>query len=487
MRKKLMVLIWLSACSSPSTPSGSGADATAPDATVDASTEIGPAMLPDLPDPDADPVPTYRLEPTLPATSDLGARRDYRVVRGIIHAHSVYSHDACDGEPEVDGAPNEPCLSDFRRAICDTRQDYVFLTEHEELGALKPFEDLLLMRDDDEAVLASGEPVANRMKCDNGHEALLIPGGEFGTMPIGLPAHLPGTPEERDAAYQEATPERVQSLRDLGAVVLQAHAESKTREELRSLGLDGFEVYQLHANVDPDIRKDYLGLEPGGFLNAAVPFVQGRAGAADLVFLAILEPNVPAVAHFDALVAEGQHLTGTGGTDCHQNALPIEMKDGERVDSYRRMMRWFSNHLLVRDATPDELKAAVRDGRLSIVFEAFGTPEGADFHAEAAGSTVEIGGEVALGESPVLRLARPSVLGYGQVETHLEILKIEPDGAVVVAESAESIELAPIAPGVYRAVVKIRPTHLRPHLENEGAPLADREYEWIWFNPIYVR
>ena len=490
MRKNLLFLGCLAACSSPTGAPDSGH--AEPDRGVrDASRDLAP----DTPDVrmtadaanDVGAPSAYQLEPTLPSTAELGMRRGQRFVRGIIHAHSIHSHDACDGEPEVDGAPNEPCLADFRRAICETRQDYVFLTDHEELAALRPYDDLLLMRAGDEAVTVDGAAVANRMSCDNGHEALILPGGEFGTMPIGLPAHLAGTPEERHAAYEEVTPERVQALKDLGAVVLQAHAESKTRESLRSLGLDGFEVYQLHANLDPDIRGDYLGLEPSVFLDATIPFVQGRGGAADLVFLAFVEPNVPSIAHFDALVAEGQHLTGTAGTDCHQNALPIKMKDGERVDSYRRLMRWFTNYLLVPDVTPDSLKGAVRGGRLAIVFEAFGVPEGFDFRAESGGTAAELGGEVSLESAPRLVLERPTVLGYGEVETRLAILRIEADGAVVVAEGADSLELAPTEPGAYRATVWIRPAHLRDHLQNESVALADREYEWIWANPIYVR
>ncbi|MCC6334833.1 MAG: hypothetical protein IT380_12715 [Myxococcales bacterium] len=48
--------------------------------------------------------------------------------KGLIHAHSVNSHDACDGEPRVDGGINEPCFGDFRRDLCRAKHDFVFLT-----------------------------------------------------------------------------------------------------------------------------------------------------------------------------------------------------------------------------------------------------------------------------------------------------------------------------------------------------------------------
>ncbi len=53
-----------------------------------------------------------------------------RATRAIIHAHSVHSHDACDGNPYVDGGVNEPCLQSFRRAGYADKIDVVFLTEH---------------------------------------------------------------------------------------------------------------------------------------------------------------------------------------------------------------------------------------------------------------------------------------------------------------------------------------------------------------------
>lgn len=38
----------------------------------------------------------------------------------------------------------------------------------------------------------------------------------------------------------------------------------------------------------------------------------------------------------------------TLGNDCHRDTFPQLLPDGERIDSYRRMMLWFTNHLLVR-------------------------------------------------------------------------------------------------------------------------------------------
>ena len=64
------------------------------------------------------------------------------------------------------------------------------------------------------------------------------------------------------------------------------------------------------------------------------------------------------------LLGQGRRLFGTAGTDAHQNSLPIEFRDGERGDSYRRMMSWFSNVALVSDpADPVAVKDAIARGQ----------------------------------------------------------------------------------------------------------------------------
>jgi hypothetical protein len=91
-----------------------------------------------------------------------------------------------------------------------------------------------------------------------------------------------------------------------------------------------------------------------------------------------------------------------------------------------------------------------------------------------------------LGDEPEIVVSEPEVVGYGEVRTTQQILRIEPTGAVVVASGEGEVRHAPEAPGAYRSVVRIVPTHLAPHLEETHQELAEREYDWIWANPIYV-
>jgi len=462
-------------------PTDAQRDATGIDGNVngdtgrpDAAPDAGPAVF----------MPAYELPPT----TALGMRRGYRIARSIIHSHTPYSHDACDGEGHPDGVINEPCVQDYRLGLCANRLDFVFNTDHEEIAARMPFEALLLQRPGDELIMEDGVATANRISCENGAQPILLPGGEFEVMPVGMKRHLPGTVEEREAIYNTATPESVSLLRETGAVILQAHGEQRTVEELGPLGLDGFEIYNLHANVAPNLRQEFLGLDPLGFISALGPFLLEGGPPATLAILGFIEPSPPALRVFDTLVAQGQHLTGTAGTDSHQNVLSIPAGDGERVDSFRRMMRWFSNHLLVSELSPAAARAALVEGRLYIAFEAFGTPSNFDFRAQAGTEVTEMGESVSLADAPTIHVTRPGLLNADlDVPMSIRLIKAEVGGGVEVAVETEGdLVFTPTQPGAYRAEVKIRPEQYRDALGDSADALLSREVVWIYANPIYV-
>src|SRR5690349_9097195 len=74
-------------------------------------------------------------DPGLPPSSAMGGHRGLVPARGIIHLHSPYSHDACDGNPRGDtglGPVNEDCLADLRAGLCTTRMDFAAVTDHDD-------------------------------------------------------------------------------------------------------------------------------------------------------------------------------------------------------------------------------------------------------------------------------------------------------------------------------------------------------------------
>jgi hypothetical protein len=441
--------------------------------------------------------PSNTPEPTewpreFPSTETLGARRGRHVARAIVHLHTPLSHDACDGMGWEDGAlTDEACLASLRDGLCALRVDAAMLTDHAPHVNTVAFEAAFLAAPADELLLDEDEAVvAARITCADGHSVLLRVGSENDLMPIGLDRH-PGEAligEELLALYDGNDADAVAAFREAGALVWVAHTESKTVDHIRDLGLDGLELYNLHANVDPKIRQDYLGLGPLDFISHLVSFTFGGSNLApDLAVLAFLEENAPSLATFDALLAGGMRITGTGGCDAHENTFPIELSDGERADSYRRMMSWITNHLLVDDRSPASMQAALASGRVYVVFEFLGMPVGFDFVASESASTFEMGETAPLGAE--LRVAGPTIdtrWPSANASYRVSLLRAAEDGGVEVASAVdEGLIFTPAEPGAYRVEIHLVPEHARPFLGGLADSLV-REVPWIYSNAIFV-
>jgi hypothetical protein len=450
----------------------------------------------DAPTGDAPPAELPAWEPGLPPAAVMGARRGLTPARGIIHLHSPYSHDACDGDPRPGGVPDEECLAHLRAALCTTRQDYAALTDHDDTMADEDFATLFSMRGEDEAITdPGGAQVAARLACPDGHRVLVTVGGENELMPIMLDRH-PDAPDvdARHAIYNGDTAAEAQAFRDAGGLVWIPHSEQRTVDHIRDIAPTGMEVYQLHANIDPDIREDFLGLDPSGAIAAVVEFADTNPGGPepDLAILSFLSPNQPSLDKWDELLGEGVRLVGSGGTDAHENALPITLADGERGDSYRRMLRWFANVVLTEAADdPAQIEADLARGRAFLVFEVFGTPVGFDVHATGA-ATAELGDEVAATAGATLEVTVPTVheLAPGLPAPAITgiIWKVTAAGRTMVTSGAGPTLTAPLDEvGAYRVEIRITPRHLRGYLRDLGPDLADAEYAWIYASPIYVR
>jgi len=420
------------------------------------------------------------------------AARDWHEVRAIIHLHSPHSHDACDGNPQPGGELDEACLYDLRRALCTDRIDVAFLSDHPGHASDVEFEELLLLRGDDQAVYnEAGTAVGNRMSCEGGHEVLLLPGIETSRMmPLGLEEHVldsygPGNAEDFDA------------IRDAGAVGWVAHTEGRDISELTTLGIDGIELYQLHANIAPDLREERLGLDGTEIFAQLGPFFfsteeDGIPPHPDLAPLGFLLPNEPSLIALETLGLT-QRIGISGGTDAHQNVLSTEASDGERMDSYRRLMRWFNNRLRIQgDLTPERARDALRQARTWIAFEVFGTPLGFDFVAVDGGEVFEIGAEPTLSDSLVLRATLPTLDPRSPRSEDAPLIRglvYHADGQErqLIAEWQEGqVEVQVPGPGVYRVEVWITPRHLRPYL-GDRPDLGEREVPWLYSGAVFVR
>jgi hypothetical protein len=456
---------------------------------------------PATPAPDAATPPPAWSKTLPPAREAIGVRRGLTPARGIVHLHSVYSHDACDGRPrdERTGAVDEACLGDLRAALCATRIDFAALTDHDGTMADEEFADLFLVRGDGDELVrppGGGDPFAAQLECDDGHRVIVFVGGENDLMPIMLDRHPDGTMAERHAYYNAKDAAAVAAFRAHGGLVWIPHTEQRSEALLRELAPDGIEIYNLHANLDPDIRRDYLGLSPSGAVNAVIEYAADQTAVGrepDLALAAFLEPSAVAVERWDALLGAGMRVTGTAGSDAHQNAFPIPLADGERGDSYRRVLRWFSNVALVDDADdPARIEAAIAAGRVFSVFEMFGTPAGFDVVARGGAQVAELGDEVAAGAGAELEVTVPTVYELDPAlpvpTIRARVLRADATGTTEVAAGAGPTVTAVLdAPGAYRVEVLIAPEHIRPYIGDYDGIDPAREQVWIYASPIYVR
>lgn len=416
-------------------------------------------------------------------SADIPAPRGLQLARGIIHLHSVYSHDACDDEPFIDGERNEQCFQELREALCATEQDFAFLTDHDDLFAFHEFPDVLLHEPGDVLIERGGLPVANRMPCPDGDEVIITAGTETGTMPLGLEHHVGDTPEERCAAYDDVTPAGVEALRDAGALAFVQHTEEWEVETLVELPLDGIEIYNLHWNM----------IEA---LDVAVNMIidsrdrPWRVPVAELGFVPLFRESDDDMYRWSRLLMLRKQ-SGVLASDIHRNVFSGSSPDGERLDSYRRLMHWFSNYVLLPAGDVDDasLKQAIGHGRLYGVFDIFGYPVGFDFHARAGDAVHEMGDEVPDGMPVELHLALPHVHHLDadgpQPLVRGRILRAD-DGAWEEVASGETDLGVSVGPGVYRAEVRIVPEHVRLWLGMLADEMLADEKVWIYSNPIYV-
>jgi hypothetical protein len=416
-------------------------------------------------------------------------------LRGVIHAHSVHSYDACDNQPKDSaGAIDEQCFDDFRRGICQAAHDFVMLTDHRDSFEATEFSEALLYRPErgDRLVERGAGPVGSWAACPERDPVLILAGleGSNSTLPVGFERHAAASLEERHAVYGARTAEAMESWRQAGAVVLIAHPEGWSPEELAELPLDGFEIYNVHFNaiVAPVDLFNVTRLakeEPQALPHpdlALFPFVREM----DLY----LET-------WGTVLSRGARRVGTLGTDCHRNSFPDMLPDGERLDSYRRMLVAYSNHLLIRpesDGSWDDrhLKQALAAGRLYGSFDYLGTPVGFDYHALEGDQIREMGEQASLSRGVELSVTAPRVqirsglLERGAPVTSARLLRAREGGWDEVARAEGDLRFTVSEPGAYRAEIRIRPTHLAPYLASYAYLLEERDFVWIYGNAIYV-
>lgn len=434
------------------------------------------------PEPPAWPEGTWN--PRMPdAATQIAPLRDLVHRRSVVHLHSPYSHDACDSHGWVDGALDTACRDDLRRALCDDRYDVAFITDHPDYGDAQEFEAMFHPAEGDRWVEDAQGRYALDVTCPDGHVVQWRAGFEDELMPISLHGHVSPDPVARHELLNSTAPEAFAAMQAAGGRVMLAHTEQRSREDLlawQDLGLHGVEAFNVHAMFSPNIRQEALGLDPTAWITDIAPFTaDGATAAPDLLFLAVHQEQTVSVEHWDALLQRGP-MMATAGADSHQNVLSFALSDGERVDSYRRGLRWFTTILQARGTDAAAIDEALTARRAFIAFEALGTPTGFDLHLEDdAGGVWEMGSDAPGGRLTVSCPTLADESPYGPRA---------PEISVIVYRDGEPWQTScgtwDVEPGVYRARVDITPWHLEPFLS--GATHLLKSYPWVYSGAIRV-
>jgi hypothetical protein len=483
---------------------------------------------------------------------DAGSKPEWQTVRVALHLHSAVSHDACDGHSRDGGALaslDQTCLAELKDALCASRIDVALLTDHPRYMDARPFDEALLYQPERGETLldpTSDGATGVRLPCPNGADALLAAGFEgTHTMPLGLHHHLGaadyGTPTDSTTAPADAE-SLLSSVHAAQGIYFTAHSEGPDLPAalLETVPTDGMEWYNVHGNFLALFSGDVIGQATDlahiadliDALRGLEPFLAGSPDAQpDLVYLSLLEAGFPEAGLEKWYEVLGHRFIAGGlGNDVHQNvsvkplcqgaaaqaicaavagAYPnlltalaaggtLQLSDGERIDSYARVLRWLNNRVLVTERSIPAVVSALAAGRSYGVFAVLGEPGPVAFWAERGGERFEMGASLP-SAGTVLRARLPDrpapELGASWTSDDAALAELDailwrtgPTGKEPVATYTEfgaSVALPSLSAGAYSLEIRLTPKHLRSALGSAHG-LAENEYRWVLTNAIEI-
>ena len=176
------------------------------------------------------------------------------------------------------------------------------------------------------------------------------------------------------------------------------------------------------------------------------------------------------------------------------------LSDGERIDTYARVIRWLNNRALVTGPGIDSAREAMGRGRSYGVFAVLGEPGPLRFQARtSSGRVLEMGDDgLASGTTLLARMPDRPMAELGaqwtaadaqRAELHALLWRTTASGRALAAEwrdFSSQVELAAPGPGAYSLEIRLVPRHLDGLLANAKA-LASTEHRWVLTNAILLR
>jgi hypothetical protein len=525
----LALLLLLSGCSGGSN-GGDAAPADAPDSGT---------PIPDLVGSEGEQSARELAEDVLVPPVPFGfENRGWKVLRGIVHLHSAYSHDGCapDGYEDF-GGPDPECIAQLRAAPCAMGIDFIFQSDHPGSSEDHTFEEVVHYQPDkgDELLKdGQGRPVANRIACPEGslvERAYFYFGTEgHKSMPLAMSPPVPA--EVFHTSYHDEVPlDKVQAAvamtHELGGLAWGVHNEDPEISVARMIAipLDGMEIYNLHANLMTALGDMDTLLFLDRFMGE-----KGTGPHPDLSLLLFLAEVGEDVAKFRQ-IALSIPIAHASATDIHRNVEvpafcpggiegslcepfakdypnfaqfamtggPVPLSDGDRMDSYARSFRWFANRTLVQGDDALAIRESVGAGRSFTCFELFGSPMGFDFFVQCGDKTLEMGSEAPWEEGCTAYLRTPKLgppawggyeaVAFGEAAVTVVLERVGAKGTADLLEVQEQGRglAAPLpGPGAYWVRATVKPKHLAPLLPGLDK-LTVGVFPYIYSNAVFLR
>jgi len=239
-------------------------------------------------------------------------RRPLHDFRGIIHCHSLYSHDSKGTYEEILAAAKA------------ARVDFVCMTDHPPKGD-------------------AGKSL--REGWTGLHDGVLfIQGAEYSDQILALGI--------RDAIQFKDRRGTIRAIHEQGGVAIACHPEEiKDWSEYEEA--DGMEIYNVHAAL----KKHQL--DPS-FMARAIKQVKEDP---ERLFEMLHDLDEEVLKVWDGINRK-RRFTGIAGNDAHQNVSPF----GIPLDPYPRAFRHVATHVWAEELTQEAVLRAIREGRCYVEF-----------------------------------------------------------------------------------------------------------------------
>ncbi len=236
--------------------------------------------------------------------------RDYR---GIIHCHSLNSHDSKGTYDEILAAAKA------------AQVDFICMTDHPPSGD-------------------KGQPL--REGWTGLHDGVLfIQGAEYSDQILGLGLKEPISGRDRRGT--------IKAIHDQGGVAIACHPELIEDWDAYAEA-DGMEIYNVHATFARKL-KDKL------FLVQMAKIVKEDPEHS----FKLLQELDPAILKKWDEINQKRPFTGIAGNDAHQNVRPF----GLQLDPYPRAFKFVTTHVLAEELTQENILDALRKGQAYVKFE----------------------------------------------------------------------------------------------------------------------